>query len=235
MKRAGAVAALFVALMPATALAQIVGPVPAGQLTIAPFVGIRVGHSVEFTDQVGAPGASTAVTERLEVDGGPTVGAALHVPIGGRVLVVGSGTWAFSEEGSLEVSGSGGSAAGDSDDTGSIFFARAGLGYQFVDTEPESRIRSVAAVLSAGPVAARLDPGDAAGDSEWHWGLAIGADAIVPLGDSPLHLYIGADDYLMFWDGERLPARRAAPGAVTERNADSSNILTLRAGVGLRF
>lgn len=237
MARVSAAVVLLTGLLPAAAAAQITEPLPAGRFSAAAFVGLRVGHTIEFTDQVGAPGASTSVTETLDIDGGPTVGAALNVPIGGRLSVVGSATWAFSEEGTLTISGD---QAGveDQDDTGSILFARAGIGYQFVDTEPESRVRSVAAVLSVGPVAARLDPGDAAGaEAAWHWGAAIGADALVPLGESGLHAYLAADDYLMFWRGEDLPARRTSVpvGAVTERDADSSNILTLRAGFAYRF
>jgi hypothetical protein len=234
MARASIAVALLTVLLPAASAAQIAEPLPAGRFAFAPFVGLRVGHTVEFTDQVGSAGAT--VTETLEVDGGPTIGAALHVPLVGRLSAVGSATWSFSEEGTLTVSGDDAASVDDVNDSGTILFARAGLGYQFVDTEPESRVRSVAAVLSVGPVAARLDSGGLTGvDPQWHWGVAIGADALLPLGERGLHFYLAADDYLMFWAGEKLPTRRASPGAFTDRDAESSNILTLRAGLAYRF
>ncbi|MEN8375126.1 MAG: hypothetical protein ABFS34_06715 [Gemmatimonadota bacterium] len=237
MARITAAVALLTALLPAMSGAQIAQPVPAGRLSVAPFVGLRIGHTVEFTERVGAPGATTSRTETLDVDGGSTVGAAVNVPLGGRLSVVGSATWSFAEEGTLTTTGDEGSGVTDISDTGTLLFTRAGLGYQFVDTEPESRVRTVAAVLSAGPVFVRADPGDLiAADPEWHWGAAIGAEAFVPLGNSGAHVYLAADDYIMFWDADKLPSRATSPiGAAGERDADSSNVLTLRAGLAYRF
>lgn len=218
-----------------------------GRVSVTPFVGWRYRYAAIVDQALEAGGEVFFMSERVEVEGAPVLGAEVAVPLTGRFAAVGSFAYGFA--GAVEtisVSASG-SSASFSPEGGTFMFAKLGGSYQFIDRHPEFRLRELAATATLAPGMVRIDPpGNTAlrsDDAIVHWGVALGADAYIPLAPWPsLALNVSIEDFITFWNTNEISSRLARDvgtetGLAVRADVDSdpTNIILLQAGVTYRF
>lgn len=236
--------------LPAAAAAQ--EPVPAGQLpsarfAVTPFFGIRVPYSTGDAYLFTPNDGQYLIGE--ERGGGPVVGAEVEARVRGPVSLLGS--LGFSDAGSTTItllSPEDGSAIPLRADNPATWMGRLAVAYRLPEPRPDTRRFRPAGYILAGPALVRTDfhddeglPGNLSGASN-HWGLNLGVHAAATLGSPRLALHFGLEDYLTFWDTDRLAARETAlyglgfgEGTVVDFDYSASNLILLRAGLSFRF
>jgi len=129
------------------------------------------------------------------------------------------------------------------------WFAKAGVQVRLADPNPDNRRFHPSALITAAPAIVWIDwnsvPGfsDAANRGSHHFALNLGADAAARIGRSERWSFtLGVQDYLTFWNTDRLTARDVAVGeavlgepVVIAYDYSNSNIFVLRAGISYRF
>ncbi|HEX2190585.1 MAG TPA: hypothetical protein VHG51_16875 [Longimicrobiaceae bacterium] len=236
--------------LPAAAAAQ--EPVPPGQLpsarfAVTPFVGLRVPYNSGDAYLYTPEGAQYIVQE--ERGGGAVVGAEVQARVRGPVSLLGS--VGYTDSGSTAialVSGDNGSVIPLRMDNPATWLGRVAVAYRLPEPSRDNRRFRPAGYVLAGPAMVRMDHhdddalgADLSGASS-HWALNLGVHAATTLGSPRLALHFGLEDYLTFWDTERLAAREAAaygflfgPGTEVDIDYSASNLVLLRAGISFRL
>lgn len=236
--------------LPAAAAAQ--EPVPYGQLpsarfAVTPFVGLRVPYSSGSAYLFTPDGGQMVIDE--ERGGGPVVGAEVEARVRGPVSLLGS--VGFSDAGSTDItliSTENGARTPLRSDNPATWLARLAVAYRLPEPRPDHRRFRPAGYVLAGPALVRTDfhdddalGADLSGASN-HWALNLGVHAATTLGSPRLALHFGLEDYLTFWDTDRVAARDAAAygflfggGTVVDVDYSASNLVMLRAGLSFRF
>ncbi len=130
----------------------------------------------------------------------------------------------------------------------SVLFAKAGLQYRIPDPVPDNRRYHPAAYVTVAPAVVIMDfPdfegfGDDVTGSSTHFALNLGFDAVTNVGSRGLGLSIGLEDYVTFWNRDRVRLRdREFLGELLEApvqleyTSRMSNLLMLRLGASWRF
>lgn len=253
MGRCLAAALVLLTSMPSLALAQVAHmgleePFAPGRITVAAYAGYRYRYAATFDEVLESGSQQIFARERIEVDAAPVVGASVSVPFTGRFSFVGAAAYGFSGSGSVISVSSEGTQAGLLADAGTFLFARAGFGYQFLDTSPENALRRVAATASLAPALVLLDPAGndpnlESDDMLTNLGVAFSANGIIPLTPWPsFAIHVGLEDFVTFWNTGSLASRLAtdlgrATGTTVraEVDADPTNILMAHVGLRVRF
>jgi hypothetical protein len=226
--------------------------VPYTRFAITPWVGLRVGYG---------SGDYFVFTEggeqfRLDEDrgGGAAIGVNAEYQLRGPLNLVAGVAYSAANEDEINVS-----TVGDDPvvttllaDGPEVWFLKAGFQYRLPDPVPDNRRFHPAAYVTVAPSLVLVDYADFDGleedvvddvnGSSRHFGLNIGVDAVTNIGSRGLALSLGFEDYLTFWDEDRLRVRdEVLLGTVFEEpvtinyDAASANILMLRAGLSWRF
>ena len=235
--------------LPAAAAAQdpIPGQLPPARFAVTPFVGIRVPYSAGNAYLFTPEGGQYVIDE--ERGGGPVVGLEAQARLRGPVSLLGS--IAFSDAGSTDIaliSPEDGTQIPLRADNPSTWMGKLAVAYRLPEPRPDNRRFRPAGYLVAGPALVRTDQhddeglgGDLSGASN-HWGLNLGVHTATTLGSPRLALHFGIEDYLTFWDTDRLAEQEAAAyaihfgeGTLVDFDYSSSNLVVLRAGLSFRF
>lgn len=232
--------------LPAAASAQ--DPLPPGQLpsarfSVTPFVGLRVPYTTGNAYLFTGDGRSFHIDE--DRGGGALVGAEVEARVRGPVSVLGS--LAFSNSGDYNITLTE-TGAGEEipliGDTPDMWIGKLAVAYRLPEPRPDNRRFRPAGFLSAGPALVRTRWSDSdLGDGSYnHWGLNFGVHTATTLGSPRLALHFGIEDYLTFWDTERLSEHEAIQysryfqdEAAVDIDYSSSNLVMLRAGLSFRF
>ena len=254
--RFGVLALAGLLALPAAAFAQNDGfaaeppveLVPFTRFALTPWVGFRVpygsGEYFVFTETGG---------EQIRLDedrgGGVAVGLDAAYQVRGPLSVVGGVAYSAADEDQLTVLREDGTEQLYEANGPQIWFVKAGLQYRLPDPVPDNRRFHPAAYVTVAPAVVfadwpeieGLDDNDVNGGSR-HFALNLGVDAATNLGSRGLTLTFALEDYITFWDQDRIRARdEVLFGAlfedtvILEYDTPASNILMLRAGVSWRF
>ncbi len=239
--------------LPTLAAAQVrdpgrpVGQLPDARFAITPFVALRVpyatGDQYVFTDA----GPAYLVSE--ERGGGAVAGAEVEMRARGPLSVLGSLAYGSNGEHQIVVTSEEGEVIPLRADGPETFMAKLALAYRLPEPRPDNRRFRPAGFLSVGPSLVRMDyDADDEFGGSWtepinHWGLNFGIHTATTLGSPRVALHFGLEDFLTFWDTERLSERDAVifgsvlgdESARVDFNYSASNIILLRAGISLRF
>lgn len=235
--------------LPAAAAAQDPaepGQLPTARFTVTPFVGVRVPYSAGNAFLSVGDGRVFAINE--ERGGGPLAGAEVAVQAWGPLSVLGSLAYANSGDNLITLR-SETETIRLIDDSPETWMGKLALAYRLPEPRPDNRRFRPAGYLLAGPAWVRTDwSNDDEFDADWsraanHWGLNLGVHTATLIGPSSrVALHLGLEDYLTFWNNDRLVARdEALFGAVFEEPTQvqvdftASNVLMLRAGLSVQF
>jgi hypothetical protein len=219
---------------------------PVAKFTITPYVGVRVpfntGTEVLVTED------NTQFNLRTERGGGPMAGVDVSARLAGPVhFVVGAAYSGRRDDLLLLQSGSGVDSL--TTQGPAYWFAKAGVQVRLADPNPDNRRFHPSALITAAPAMVWTDWNDVPGfsaeanRSSQHFAMNLGADAAARIGASERWSFtLGVQDYMVFWNTDRMAARDAAIGELLAAEPvtvaydySSSNILTLRFGVSYRF
>jgi hypothetical protein len=218
---------------------------PQSRFSVTPYIGARVPYNsgtqvltLENGDQYqlrwergGAPLFGVDVTGRIKGPVQLVLGAAYSGRHDDVVTVVGPTTDSAAAQGAA------------------YWFAKAGVQVRLADPTPDNRRFHPSALITVAPSVVWLDwkkvagfP-DAANDGSLHFAANLGADAAARIGRSDTWSFtLGVQDYMVFWNSDKLEARDATLGQVllsapvaVSYDYSSSNIVTLRFGVSYRF
>lgn len=219
--------------------------VPFTRFAVTPWVGLRVpygsGDFVLFTE-----GDQFTIEE--DRGGAPAIGLNAEVQVLGPLNVVGGVAWSGGDEDELQFITPAGTESLVVDGP-EIWFAKLGLQYRLPDPVPDNRRFHPAAYVTVAPAVLRMDwptldgvDDDDITGSATHFALNLGVDAAARIGSRGLTLTFGFEDFITFWDQDRVRARdEALYGLILEEpvvinyNDRASNILMLRAGLSWRF
>jgi hypothetical protein len=236
--------------LPAAAAAQDpiaeTGQLPGSRISVTPFVGVRVPYSAGNAYVGLGDGRVFAIEE--ERGGGPVAGAEVALRAWGPLSVLGSLAYANSGEHLITLR-SESETVRLVDDAPEMWLGKLALAYRLPEPRPDNRRFRPAGYLVAGPSWVRTDwSNDDEFGGEWteganHWGVNLGVHTATLIGPSSrVALHLGLEDYVTFWDNDRLAARDEAlyggtfdDDALVRIDYDVSNILMLRAGLSLRF
>ena len=219
---------------------------PESNFSITPYLGARVPFNT---------GTAVLVTEggsqfnlRWERGGGAMIGVDATARVRGPFHVVGGVAYSDRRDDLVLL------ATPSTVDTltgqgAAYWFAKAGVQVRLADPNPDNRRFHPSALITAAPAIVWIDwnavPGfsNAANRGSHHFALNLGADAAARIGRSARWSFtLGAQDYLTFWNTDRLTARDAAVGeavlaepVVIAYDYSNSNIFVLRAGISYRF
>lgn len=236
-------------VLPSLAAAQAPLPnpyqLPASRFTFTPFVGAQVPYGTGSLMFV--TGSSVVWDVQEQRAGGPLMGAEVEARVRGPVSVLGSLAYANSGDTEVTLASREGEVQQWRVDGPETWMGRVALAYRLPEPDPDRRRFHPAGFLVAGPAVVRLDyDGDdvlaGLSDASTHWGLNLGFHAATLLGSPRLALHFGLEDFLTFWDTGSLARRdQVLLGAIVEDPGvvrygyTHSNIVTLRAGLSLRF
>ena len=219
---------------------------PESNFSVTPYIGARVPYN---------SGTAVLVTEggdqfnlRWERGGGPMVGLDATARVRGPFHFV-AGVAYSGRRDDLVLLQDGSTVDTLVTQGPAYWFAKAGVQVRLADPNPDNRRFHPSALITAAPAIVWTDWNDLPGFSDdanrgsHHFGLNLGADAAARIGRSESWSFtLGVQDYLVFWNTDRLNARDAAVGAaileepvIVAYDYSSSNILTLRFGVSYRF
>jgi hypothetical protein len=255
--RFGVLALAGLLVLPAVAHAQNNGSfaaqppaelVPFTRFAITPWVGVRVGYG---------SGSYYAVTEggdqyRLheERGGGAAVGINAEYQLTGPLNLVAGAAYSVANEDEVTFTPIDASRSITYINNGpEVWFFKAGAQYRLPDPMPDNRRFHPAAYITVAPSLLVMDhpeiqglDNDDVNGSTRHFGLNLGVDAVTNIGSRGLALSLGFEDYLTFWNEDRLRARdevllggQLEEPVVIDYDAASANILMLRAGLSWRF
>jgi len=219
---------------------------PESKFSVTPYIGARVPFNTGATIVTTEGGDQFAL--RWERGGGPLLGVDVAARVHGPFHFVAGGAYSGRRDDLVLLQG------GSTVDTlaaqgPAYWFAKAGVQVRLADPNPDNRRFHPSALITAAPALVWTDWNDVSGFSadanrgSHHFGLNLGADAAARIGRSDTWSFtLGVQDYLVFWDTDRLAARDAAIGeailsepVIVAYDYSSSNILTLRFGVSYRF
>jgi hypothetical protein len=219
---------------------------PESRFSVTPYVGARVPFNT---------GAEILVTEggdqfnlRWERGGGPMVGLDVAAKVRGPFHFVGGAAYSGRRD-DLVMLQSGSVVDSLSAQGAAYWFAKAGVQVRLADPNPDNRRFHPSALITVAPALVWTDWNDVSGFSDdanrgsHHFGLNLGADAAARIGRSDTWSFtLGVQDYLVFWDTDRLNARDAEIGeallqepVTVAYDYGTSNILTVRLGISYRF
>lgn len=256
--RLGVLALAGVLAIPAAAAAQDTGGfaaqppadlVPYTRFAITPWVGLRVPYGT------GDYFVFTEGGDQFQLDedrgGGAAVGLNAEYRLTGPLNVVAGVAYSAADEDELTVTtvGSTTTTSAFLSDGPEMWFVKAGLQYRLPDPIPDNRRFHPAAYVTVAPSLVVMDFPDIEGldsddvnGSSTHFGLNLGVDAVTNLGSRGLALSFGLEDYLTFWDQDRIRVRDEAllgnlfeEPVTVDYDSNSANILVLRAGLSWRF
>jgi len=254
--RFGVLAMAGLLTLPAAAAAQTDGSfgsqppaelVPYTRFAITPWVGFRVPY---------ASGDYTVFTEggdQLNLDedrgGGAAVGLDAAYQVNGPLSVIGSVSYSAADQDQLTVTRLDGTEEFFKSNGPEIWFLKAGVQYRLPDPIPDNRRFHPAAYVSVSPALVfanfadveGLDNDDVNGTAR-NFALNIAFDAATNIGSRGLTLTFGLEDYITFWDEDRVRLRDEVllgelfeDTVTVDYDAAANNILMLRAGVSWRF
>ena len=248
MKRAVFAVLAFLSLLPSAIAAQgtavMSDPVWGPRVRLTPFVGQAPTVSRNERWAV-VNGADVSVGDfDVDLGAGPAIGASLELQVMNRFALIGSGL--FINRGQTR----------EFSFIDSEFFVSEGSNFlvgklaaalRLRESASEMQLRQLTATIFAGPALLHEMPKDdpsvnpALLESVTHWGVNFGVDAEIPMGQGPLALQLGFEDFYTFWNTGELAARNdrafAGVGLTTESalEADASHMILLRAGMSFRF
>lgn len=231
--------------LPAAAAAQ--DPLPPGQLaparfSVTPFVGMRVPYSMGNAYLFTGDGRTFVIDE--DRGGGPLAGVEAEARVRGPVSVLGSLAFSNAGDHDITLTSSEGEQTRLIGETPQMWMGKLAVAYRLPEPRPDNRRFHPAGFLSAGPSLVRTNwsESDLDGSGNNHWGLNLGVHTATTLGTPRLALHLGIEDYLTFWDTDRLAAQNGTlygeffdDTAVVDYDYTSSNLVMLRAGVSFRF
>jgi hypothetical protein len=256
--RLGVLALAGALALPAAAAAQNNGGfasqppadlVPYTRFAITPWVGLRLPYGT---------GDYFVVTEggdqyRLDEDrgGGAAVGLNAEYQLRGPLNLVAGVAYTAANEDEVTVSTVGTSPTSTSYeiDGSEMWLIKAGLQYRLPDPIPDNRRFHPAAYITVAPSLVVTDfpeieglDNDDVNGSSTHFGLNLGVDAVTNIGSRGLALSFGLEDYITFWDQDRIRARDEVlleglfeEPVTVDYDSNAANILVLRAGLSWRF
>ncbi|SOD02064.1 hypothetical protein SAMN05216486_10232 [bacterium JGI 053] len=219
---------------------------PESKFSITPYIGARVPFNTGAT--IVTTGGGDQFALRWERGGGPMVGVDVAARVHGRFHFVAGGAYSGRRD-DLVMLQSGTTVDSLVAQGPAFWFAKAGVQVRLADPNPDDRRFHPSALITAAPALIWTDWNDVSGFSadanrgSHHFALNLGADAAARIGHSETWSFtLGLEDFLAFWNTDRLNARDAAVGAAilaepvtVAYDYSSSNILTLRFGVSYRF
>jgi hypothetical protein len=247
MKRAVFAVLAFQVLIPSAISAQGLStsePVWGPRIRLTPFVG--QAPTVSRNERWAVVNGDEVSIGDFDVDlgSGPAIGASLEFQVADRFALIGSGL--FINRGQTR----------EFSFIDSEFFVSEGSNFlvgklaaalRLREAASEMQLRQLTATVFAGPAIVHEMPKDDAAvntvllESVTHWGLNFGLDAEIPMGQGPLALQLGFDDFYTFWNTGEIAARNdrafAGLGLTTESalEADASHMILIRAGISFRF
>lgn len=254
--RFGAFALAGLLALPAAAAAQNEGGfamqppaelVPYTRFAITPWVGYRApygsGDYFVFTEG----GDQFQLVE--DRGGGAALGLDLAYRLRGPLNVVAGVGYSAADQDELTVTDVDGNEVLFQSDGAEVWFVKAGLQYRLPDPMPDERRFHPAAFITVAPALVSVDWPDFEGidddnvtGTSRHFALNLGVDAVTNLGSRGLALQFSVEDYMTFWDTDRIRLRdEVLLGSLFEEavtvdyDAASNNIFLLRAGVSWRF
>lgn len=256
--RFGVLALAGVLALPAVAAAQNDGGfasqppadlVPYTRFAITPWVGVRVGYGSGDYFVLTEGGEQFQLND--ERGGGAALGLNAEYQLRGPLNLVAGVAYSAANEDEITVTtlGTTPTATTFINDGPEMWFVKAGVQYRLPDPVPDNRRFHPAAYVTVAPSMVfmdhpeieGLDDDDVTGSTR-HFGLNIGVDAVSNIGSRGLALSFGLEDYLTFWDEDRVRVRdEVLLGGLFEEpvqinyDSGSANILVLRAGLSWRF
>jgi hypothetical protein len=233
MKKSALLAALLLCL-PALASAQTEPAAAHPLLTVTAYTGVRAPFGGGTVSVYVPSGAFLAKQERT---GSPLLGVDARIRLRGPLSLVGGGV--YSQEGQVQYFLSDTAFRQQPDwiaeSTKAMWFAKLGISRRFERARSITDTRRLPAtdLVAAAAVVREFD--------DFHPALNLGFQGSLPMA-SGVELAIGLDDYLVFWNEDRLTPNVAG---IVQRFQDepidqvvlhysTSNIFQLRAGVSLR-
>jgi hypothetical protein len=220
---------------------------PESRFSITPYVGARVPFNSGTEVVVAENGDQFNL--RWERGGGPMIGVDVTARVQGPFHFVAGAAYSGRRDDLVMLQRASGAVDSLAAQGPAYWFARAGVQVRLADPTPDNRRFHPSALITAAPAIIWTDwndvPGfsDAANRGSHHFAANLGADAAARIGRSERWSFtLGVQDYLVFWNTDRLAARDAAVGeAILETpvaiayDYSTSNLLTLRLGVSYRF
>ncbi len=254
--RFGVLALAGLLALPAAAAAQNEGGfatepppelVPFTRFAITPWVGFRVpygsGDYFVFTEG----GDQFQLTE--DRGGGMAIGLDAAYQVTGPLNVVAGIAYSAADQDELTVTDLDGNKDFFQADGPEMWFIKAGVQYRLPDPIPDNRRFHPAAYITVAPALVSVDWPDFEGiddnnvtGTSRHFALNLGVDAVTNLGSRGLALQFALEDYITFWDTDRVRLRdEVLLGSLFEEAVSvdydyaTNNILVLRAGLSWRF
>jgi hypothetical protein len=254
--RFGVLALAGLLALPAAAAAQNSGGfaaepptnlVPFTRFAVTPWVGLRVPYGTSDYFAITEGGDQFTLDE--DRGGGLALGVNAQYQLTGPLNLVAGAAYSAGDEDKIRVTDPNDNTETFISDGSQVWFFKAGLQYRLPDPAPDSRRFHPAAYITVAPSVVVMDFPDFEGfDSDdvngrsTNFGLNLGVDAATNLGSRGLTLDFGLEDYVTFWDEDRVRVRDEsllsglfAEPVVVEYNGLAANILLLRAGVSWRF
>ena len=254
--RFGVLALAGLLALPAAAAAQNSGGfaaepapdlVPFTRFAVTPWIGLRVPYGTSDYFVITESGDQFTLDE--DRGGGVAVGLNAQYQISGPLNLVAGAAFSAGDEDQIEVADLDGNSSRFVSDGAEIWFFKAGVQYRLPDPMPDGRRFHPAAYVTVAPSLVVMDwpefegfDSDDVNGTSTHLGLNLGVDAATNLGSRGLTLDFALEDYITFWDEDRVRVRDESLFAsffeepvVVEYNGLSANILLLRVGVSWRF
>jgi hypothetical protein len=219
---------------------------PESKFSITPYVGARVPFNTGTEILVAENGDQFAL--RWERGGGPMIGVDVTARLTGPFHFIAGAAYSGRRDDLVMLQNASGvdslTAQG-----AAYWFAKAGVQVRLADPNPDNRRFHPSALITVAPAIVWTDWNDfssfpdAANRGSHHFAANLGADAAARIGRSERWSFtLGVQDYLVFWNTDRLAARDAAVGEAILKTPvtvaydySTSNLLTLRFGVSYRF
>jgi len=218
---------------------------PVSRFAITPFLGVSIPYSTGttfvFTEEFG----SFAFQD--ERGGSAAAGLELEARVAGPVSLLGSFVYSGSTEQRTTLVSEEGDVTSLLSDTPEMWMGRLAVSYRLPEPRPDNRRFHPAGMIFVGPALVRTNwaDGDLGDDLDdiTHWGINFGVHAATRLGSSRrVALHLGLEDYLTFWNTDRLVARETVrfgrlfdEDTVVDMDFNASNLLLVRAGLSFRF
>jgi len=215
---------------------------PGARFSVTPFVGARVPYNTGTFYVLGANGQQLVVEEQRE--GSYAVGLNADARLTGPFSLVASVAYSGPQQDNFLFGTPGDSVPDGSftDDSPTLWFAKAGVSARLPDPVPDERRFHPSAFVTVAP--AMVFVNDAGGGNSQHLALNLGADAVTRIGRGNFALNLGIEDYITFWNTDDFRARDearfgsetrfAGQGVSIDYDYSTANIVMLRLGVSYR-